>query len=79
MSSICGSIILERQSRIWDLWRQARPMSLIAADIEKPPSPVFSYLFYYGGIEPCTRFSRPDEYLSMSENSYHVVWLSGTV
>jgi len=35
-------------------------MSLIAADIEKPPATVFAYLLYNGGIEPRTRSRRPD-------------------
>ncbi len=35
-------------------------MSFIAADIEKPPATVFSYLLYHGGIEPGTRSRCPD-------------------
>ncbi len=41
-------------------------MSFIAADIEKPPATVFSYLLYHGGIEPRTRIRRPDA-LSLDE------------
>ena len=33
-------------------------MSFIAADIEKPPATVFSYLLYHGGMEPRTRARR---------------------
>ena len=41
-------------------------MSFIAADIEKPPATVFSYLRHHGGIEPRTRVRRPDA-LSLDE------------
>ena len=41
-------------------------MSFIAADIEKPPATVFSYLLYHGGIEPRARIRRPDA-LSLDE------------
>ena len=41
-------------------------MSFIAADIEKPPATVFSYLLYHGGIEPRTQIHRPDA-LSLNE------------
>lgn len=33
-------------------------MSFIAADIEKPPATVFSYLRYHGGMEPRRRARR---------------------
>lgn len=33
-------------------------MSFIAADIDKPPATVFSYLLYHGGIEPRIRVRR---------------------
>jgi hypothetical protein len=33
-------------------------MSLIARALEKPPAPVFSCLFYHGGIEPRVRHRR---------------------
>ena len=44
-------------------------MSFIAADIEKPPATVFSYLLYHGGIEPRTRARRPDA-LSFDEREF---------
>ena len=46
MVSIYGAMTHERKSRIWQLWRQGRPMSEIARDIEKPPATVYSYLRY---------------------------------
>lgn len=66
MTSIYGPMTPKRKSRIWELWQQGRPMSFIAADIEKPPATVFSYLLYHGGIEPHTRVRRPDA-LSLDE------------
>lgn len=69
MTSIYGPMTLERKSRIWDLWRQGRPISLIAADIQKPAATVFSYLLYHGGIEPRTRSRRPDA-LSFDEREF---------
>jgi len=66
MTSIYGPMTPKRKSRIWELWQQGRPMSFIAADIEKPPATVFSYLLYHGGIEPRTRIRRPDA-LSLDE------------
>jgi hypothetical protein len=41
MTSIYGPMTPKRKSRIWELWQQGRPMSFIAADIEKPPATVF--------------------------------------
>ena len=58
MTSIHGPMTPARKSRIWELWREGRPMSFIAADIEKPPATVFSYLLYHGGMEPRTRARR---------------------
>ena len=66
MTSIHGPMTPERKSRIWELWRQGHPMSFIAADINKPPATVFSYLLYHGGIEPRPRRKRPDS-LTMEE------------
>jgi hypothetical protein len=60
MTSIYGPMTAKRKSRIWELWKQGRPMSFIAAGIEKPPATVFFYLLYHGGIEPRTRSRRPD-------------------
>jgi hypothetical protein len=54
-------------------------MSLIAADIEKPPATIFPYLLRHGGIEPRTRSRRPVACHSMSESSYRLVWLAGAV
>jgi len=34
MASVYGEMTLERKVRIWQLWRQGRPMSEIATDIE---------------------------------------------
>jgi hypothetical protein len=59
MTSIYSPMTPKRKSRIWELWQQGRPMSYIAADIEKPPATVFYYLPYHGGIEPRTRVRRP--------------------
>jgi hypothetical protein len=59
MTSTYGPMTPARKSRIWELWREGRPMSFIAADIEKPPATVFSYLLYHGGMEPRTRARRP--------------------
>ncbi len=44
-------------------------MTFNAADIEKPPATVFSYLLYHGGIEPRTRSCRPDA-LSFDEREF---------
>jgi IS30 family transposase len=52
MTSGYGPMTLEKKTRIWELWRQGVPMSLIARDIEKPPATVYSYLLYRGGIQP---------------------------
>ena len=59
MTGTYGPMTPARKSRIWELWREGRPMSFIAADIEKPPTTVFSYLLYHGGMEPRTRARRP--------------------
>ena len=59
MTSVYGPMTLEKKARIWELWRQGKPMSLIAGDIEKPPATVYSYLLYRGGIQPRTRVRRP--------------------
>ncbi len=69
MTSIYGLMIAKRKSSIWELWQQGRPMSFIAAAIEKPPATVFSYLLYYGGIEPRTRSRRLDA-LSFDEREF---------
>jgi transposase-like protein len=66
MTSIYGPMTPVRKSRIWELWRRGRPMSFIAADIDKPPATVFSYLLYHGGMEPRTRVRRADS-LSFDE------------
>ncbi len=66
MTSIYGSMTPKRKSRIWELWQQRRPMSFIAADVEKPPATVFSYLLHHNGIELRTRVRRPDA-LSLDE------------
>ena len=52
MVSVYGAMTHERKARIWQLWRQGRPMSEIARDIEKPSATVYSYLLYHGGITP---------------------------
>ena len=52
MTKKYGPMTLERKARIWELWRRGISMSLIAADIDKPPATVYSYLLYHGGIEP---------------------------
>jgi hypothetical protein len=79
MTSIYGPMILERKSRIWDLWRQGRLMSfLIAADIEKPPATVFSICFITAGSNLARNPVAQMHCRSMSENSYRVVWLAGT-
>lgn len=49
MTSVYGPMTLEKKTRIWELWRQGVPMSLIARDIEKPPATIYSYLLYRGG------------------------------
>jgi len=59
MTSGYGPMTLEKKTRIWELWRQGVPMSLIARDIEKPPATVYSYLLYRGGIQPRARVRRP--------------------
>lgn len=58
MTSIHGPMTQERKARIWELWRQGKPMIFIARDIAKPPATVFSYLLYHGGIEPRIRVRR---------------------
>lgn len=42
----------EKKAIIWRQWKSGAPMSRIANLISKPPSTVFSYLRYHGGIEP---------------------------
>lgn len=69
MTGIYGPMTPRRKARIWELWRQGWPMSFIAADIEKPPATVFSYLLYHGGIEPRMRARRPDA-LSFDEREF---------
>lgn len=59
MTSVYGPMNLEKKARIWELWRQGIPMSLIARDIDKPPATVYSYLLYRGGIQPRARVRRP--------------------
>src|SRR5690606_20686653 len=66
MVSVCGAMTHERKVRIWAMWRQGRPMSEIAQDIEKPPATVYSYLLYHGGIMPRPRLRRPGS-LSLEE------------
>lgn len=66
MVSVYGAMTHERKARIWQLWRQGRPMSEIARDIEKPPATVYSYLLYHGGITPRPRIRRPGS-LSLEE------------
>ena len=66
MTSGYGPMTLERKARIWELWRQGVPMSLIARDIEKPPATVYSYLLYRGGIQPRARVRR-SEFLTLDE------------
>jgi hypothetical protein len=50
MISSFGPMTAERKARVWQLWRQGNPMSVIARDIAKPPATVYSYLLYHGGI-----------------------------
>ena len=66
MTSVHGPMTPERKSKIWELWRQGRPMSFIAEEINKPPATVFSYLLYHGGIQPKSKRRRPDS-LCMEE------------
>lgn len=66
MVSIYGAMTNERKARIWQLWRQGRPMSEIAREIEKPPATVYSYLLYHGGMQPRTRVRRANS-LSVDE------------
>lgn len=61
-----GAMTDERKARIWQLWQQGKPMSLIARDIAKPPATVYSYLLYHGGIKPAVR-SRRAGCLSLDE------------
>lgn len=58
MVSVYGAMTDERKERIWQLWRQGRPMIDIARDIVKPPATVYSHLLYHGGIEPRKRIRR---------------------
>jgi IS30 family transposase len=66
MGSIHGAMTDERKARIWQLWRQGRPMSEIAREISKPPATVYSYLLYHGGI-PLRPQSRRAECLTFEE------------
>jgi IS30 family transposase len=50
MGNLHGAMTDERKARIWQCWRQGRPMSEIAREIGKPPATVYSYLLYHGGI-----------------------------
>lgn len=59
MTKKYGPMTLERKARIWELWHRGISMSLIAADIDKPPATVYSYLLYHGGIEPSVKARRP--------------------
>ena len=74
MTSTYGPMTPARKSRIWELWREGMPMSFIAADIEKPPATVFSYLLYQGGMEPRTRARRPGGTWGGCENANGVSW-----
>ncbi len=38
MVSVYGAMTHERKARIWQLWRQGRPMIEIARAIVKPPA-----------------------------------------
>lgn len=58
MVSVFGPMTDERKTRIWTLWKGGSPMSEIARDIAKPPATVYSYLLYYGGIQPRQRIRR---------------------
>ena len=58
MFSFYGAMTHDRKARIWQLWRQGRPMSEIARDIQKPSATVYSYLLYHGGITPRSRVRR---------------------
>lgn len=49
----------EKKSIIWSLWKKGHPMIEIARTIEKPPATIFSYLRYYGGMEPRVRTRSP--------------------
>lgn len=66
MVSVYGGMTHDRKARIWQLWRQGRPMSEIARDIEKPPATVYSYLLYHGGVTPRPRVRRASS-LSLEE------------
>lgn len=39
MVSVYGAMTHERKARIWQLWRQGRPMSVIAQDIKNRLQP----------------------------------------
>jgi len=60
MVSVYGAMTHERKARIWQLWRQGRPMIDIAHDIVKPPATVYSYLLYHDRVEPRERILRAD-------------------
>ena len=63
MVSVDGAMAHERKARIWQIWRQGRPMSEIARDIQKPSATDYSYLLYHGGITPRPRVRRRDRLL----------------
>jgi len=60
MTSVHGPMTPEKKAKIWELWQEGVPMSVIAREIIKPPATIFSYLLYHGGIQPRIRLRRPD-------------------
>ena len=74
MVSVYGAMTHERKARIWQLWRQGRPMSEIARVIEKPPATVYSYLLYHAGSHHSLGFVAQAACHSRSVRRYLEVW-----
>jgi len=54
----------------WAQWMNGSPMISIAKTLGKPPTAVFSYLRYHGGIRPCVRARSPVT-LTIEEREEH--------